>query len=79
MTTDHQFIRRWVETRNGRPTTVKTTEGSSAESGILPIDFLGYSGAEALQEISWDEWFKKFEEAKLAFLYQEETADGCLK
>jgi hypothetical protein len=41
MTTDHQFIRRWVETRNGRPATVKTTEGSSGEPGFLRIEFPG--------------------------------------
>jgi hemerythrin HHE cation binding domain-containing protein/Rho termination factor-like protein len=32
----------------------------------------GYSGKESLQQISWDEFFEKFEESQLAFLYQDE-------
>ena len=29
-----------------------------------------------LEDISWDDWFEKFDEAKLAFLYQDEKKDG---
>jgi hypothetical protein len=29
-----------------------------------------------LEEISWEEFLKKFEESKLAFLYQEKKANG---
>ena len=29
-----------------------------------------------MQEISWEEFFDKFEEKKLAFLYQEKTSGG---
>lgn len=29
-----------------------------------------------LEEISWDEFFEKFDESNLALLYQEETASG---
>src|SRR4051812_42795572 len=31
---------------------------------------------ERLDWISWDEFFKKFDEAGLAFVYQDKTADG---
>jgi len=31
---------------------------------------------EGLEEISWDEFSRKFEEARLAFLYQDKTKDG---
>jgi hypothetical protein len=72
ITTDHNEIRKWVEERNGKPATVKGTEKGKEESGILRIDFPGYSGAESLEEISWDEFFRKFDESNLAFLYQEE-------
>lgn len=74
-TTDHDEIRKWVEERKGKPATVKRT-GSSSDPGILRIDFPGYSGEESLEEISWEEFFRQFEESKLAFLYQEETKDG---
>jgi hypothetical protein len=29
-----------------------------------------------LEHISWDEWFEKFDENKLAFLYQAKKASG---
>ncbi len=75
VTTDHDFIRRWAEERNAKPSAVIRTE-SDGDVGIIRLDFPGYSGAGALEEISWEDWFQKFEESKLAFLYQDETADG---
>jgi hypothetical protein len=74
-TTDHDAIRRWVEERGGRPARVKDT-GSNGDPGILRVDYPGRGDDEALEEISWDEWFRAFDENKLAFLYQEETKDG---
>ena len=74
-TTDHKVIRKWVEERGGYPATVKATEKGD-EAGILRIDFPGYSGKESLERISWDEFFDKFEEKKLAFLYQDTTSSG---
>lgn len=74
-TTDHTVIQQWVEARGGNPATVKGTEHGD-HVGVLRIDFPGYSGAGTLEEISWDEFFEKFEEAKLAFLCQEETKGG---
>jgi len=71
-TTDHNIIKNWVENRNGRPANVKGTGGG--EPGLLRIDF--DEKDDNLEEISWDEFFKKFEEKGLAFLYQDETADG---
>jgi len=75
MTTDHETIRRWAEERDGIPATVTRTARGS-EAGILRIDFPGFSGAGTLEEISWDEWFDKFDESNLAFLYQNRTANG---
>jgi hypothetical protein len=72
-TTDHEEIKRWVDERGGKPATVK---GTDDEVGVLRIDFPGYSGKDSLEEISWEQFFEKFEESNLAFLYQEETSDG---
>ena len=74
-TTDHEQIKRWVEERNGHPARVAGTdvEGSS---GVLLIDYPGYSGTQTLETVSWDEFFQGFEENKLAFLYQDETKTG---
>lgn len=75
VTTDHDFIQKWVEERGGKPATVKRT-GNKEDAGILRIDFPGYGAEGSLEEISWDEFFEKFEEKNLAFLYQDTTADG---
>lgn len=74
-TTDHKTIQKWVDERGGFPATVAST-GDKEEAGILRIDFPGYSGEGKLERISWEEFFEKFEEKKLAFLYQEETKEG---
>lgn len=74
-TTDHDFIRRWAEERGAKPSAVIRTE-SDDDVGIIWLDFPGYSGAGSLEEISWDDWFQKFEASKLALLYQDETAEG---
>ncbi len=74
-TTDHDTIRQWAEARNGKPAKVKGT-GSGDDAGILRIDFPGYSGGDSLEEISWDEFFEKFDESELALVYQEKTEGG---
>ena len=74
-TTDHDEIRRWVEEHDGRPASVKGTEGGD-EAGVLRIDFPGGAGPDELEHISWEQWFEKFEAENLAFLYQERKASG---
>jgi hypothetical protein len=69
-TSDHAEIRKWIEERNGRPSRVK----GAKEGGVLRIDF--GKPEEALEEISWDDFFRIFDESKLAFLHQDKTADG---
>ncbi len=74
-TTDHDEIRKWVEARGGVPATVRST-GSKDEPGVLRIQFQEQESGDSLEEISWDDFFEKFEEQKLAFLYQDETKQG---
>jgi hypothetical protein len=75
VTTDHQRIKQWVEERGGHPSRVKETD-TGKSSGVLRIDYPGYSGEESLETITWEEFFQGFEKNKLAFLYQEETKGG---
>ncbi len=74
-TTDHEVIRKWAEERGAKPAVVKGT-GGKGDIGILRLDFPGYSGEESLEHIGWEDWFKKFDERNLAFIYQDETAKG---
>jgi len=69
-TTDHDTIRKWVEARGGHPARVK----DRGPGGILRVDF--GEPEENLEEISWDDFFKVFEDNDLAFLYQDKTQDG---
>ncbi|WFU06495.1 hypothetical protein QA648_25665 (plasmid) [Rhizobium sp. CB3171] len=69
-TTEHDKIRNWVKARNGRPARVK----GAKKGGILRIDF--GRPEETLEEISWEEFFRIFDENELAFLYQEKTESG---
>lgn len=69
-TTDHKTIRQWAEARRGHPAKVRT-EG---EGGILRIDF--GKPEDTLERIEWEEFFQIFDESSLAFLYQDQTADG---
>jgi hypothetical protein len=76
-TTDHAKIRRWVEARNGKPARVRMT-GEADDMGLLRIDFPEENEEEEedLEEITWDEFFEKFDEKRLAFVYQDRTAAG---
>ncbi len=74
-TTEHDEIRSWVEAHDGKPASVADTRDGD-DAGVLRIDFPGGAGAPDLEPISWDEWFAKFDENELAFLYQTEKADG---
>ena len=69
-TTDHDTIRKWAEERDGHPAKVATT----GDGGVLRIDF--GEPEEALEEITWEEFFQIFDENKLAFLYQDEVDGG---
>ena len=75
-TTDHATIRKWVEEHKGHPASVEGTAHGSEEAGLLRIDLPGGASDPPLNRIAWDEFFKKFDEAKLAFVYQEKKADG---
>lgn len=75
VTTDHVVIRRWAEERGAHPASVAST-ASEDDPGIVRLDFPGYTGESSLSEISWEDFFEKFEEKELAFVYQERTLDG---
>jgi hypothetical protein len=69
ITTDHDEIR--------RPAAVRATHGKD-DPGIIRLECprAPHAKDDALEEISWEEFFEKFDEADLALLYQEETASG---
>jgi len=74
VTTDHDVIRQWAEERGAQPATVPGSE-YEGRPGRLLLDFPGYGGQD-LEHISWDDWFRTFDERKLNFLYQEHKKGG---
>ncbi len=68
-TTDHDKIRQWAEERGGKPAAVT---GPNEIAGGLRIDFPDYDSGEVLEQITWTEFFDKFEEQNLVFMYEEE-------
>ena len=76
-TKDHDEIRQWAEQRGGKPAVVAATEGEN-ETGILRLMFPNapHHNDGALEEISWEEFFDKFDASGLQLTYQEKTADG---
>jgi hypothetical protein len=74
-TTNHSEIRKWAESRGAKPACVKGT-GSGDDPGMIRLDFPGYSGSDSLQEISWDDWFRAFDDNDLALVYEDTTSGG---
>jgi hypothetical protein len=69
-TTNHDTILKWAEARDGHPARVK----GQGDGGILRIDF--GEPNDNLERLSWDDFFRIFEENRLAFLHQERTKEG---
>ncbi len=74
-TTDHSTIKKWAEERKGKPAVVESTQNNGEGGGLLRINFPGYA-EDNLKDVSWEEFFRIFDENDLQFLYQEESKDG---
>lgn len=76
-TRDHEEIRKWAEARGAVPAEVNGTEKSN-QTGILRFEFpdAPHHNDSKLKEISWEDFFEKFDENDLELVYQEKTADG---
>ena len=76
-TQDHEEIQQWAEARGAKPAEVASTE-HKGQTGIIRLEFpkAPHHNDSALREISWDEFFEKFDASGLAFTFQDQTADG---
>ncbi len=73
-TTDHDSIRKWAESKGGKPAAVRRTHQGD-DVGIIRIMFpkAPQSEHDELVEISWDEFFEEFDKRELALLYDEKS------
>ena len=75
-TIDHNEIKAWAEERGGVPAKIKAT-GKDDNDGVLRIHFPEKSdNDDRFEEIPWEDFFENFDKSKLAFLYQDQKADG---
>ena len=77
LTTDHDEIRKWAEARGGRPAAVRSTYSKDI-TGIIRIEF---PERQTPRMKTWSRSrgtnsSKKFDQANLALVYEEETASG---
>ena len=68
-TTDQARIRRWIEVRDGVPAPVAATEWGDGPGTLRAC--LSDNRTEQLDDVDWDEFFAKFDEAGLASLHQD--------
>ena len=74
-TTNRGVIRKWVEERGGRPVVLRTRSRGEYDAAPPRINFPEYHGS-GFQTISWDQFFRKFDERQLVFVYQETMETG---
>lgn len=74
-TRDHALIRRWAEAHQASPATGEHTPSGPAtvdvNDGGAGIRF-NHPGAGRFRPISWDEFFRNFDQHGLAFVYERE-------
>ncbi len=71
-TTDHLEIRHWAQKHNVVPVEVLPDHVDS-EPATLRLVLLAQAKRSGLQEISWDEFFIKFDELGLTFVYDNDS------
>ncbi|MFG3422030.1 hypothetical protein [Micromonospora sp. NPDC048063] len=75
VTANHDVIRRWAQERGAKPATIAGTE-REGRAGVLTFNIPGYRESSRVREITWDEWFRTFDDRKLNLIYQEQLRDG---
>ena len=73
-TTDHGTVRKWAESKGGKPAAVDRTP-RGGDVGIIRIMFpqAPQSEHDELVEITWDEFFDEFDKRNLALLYEPDS------
>ena len=73
-TTDHDTIRKWAESKGGKPAAVDRTH-SDDDVGLIRLMFpdAPNSHHDHLVEITWEEFFQEFEDKQLAMIFDENS------
>lgn len=74
-TINHNEIKNWAEERKGTPASLKEPS-AEASNLILRILFDHEKNVDQVKNISWEQFFKLFEQHQLAFVYKHENFGG---
>jgi hypothetical protein len=77
-TTSLEEIRQWAESRGGYPAIARRDDGGGADSVEIVFSGVDTDEDDKPEEISWDEFYRRFSQANLKFVYQEKTPSGKL-
>ncbi len=72
ITTDRETIKQWILAHKGWPA-IKLMQTADSIETVLAIVFPGDKNEDVLRRLSWEEFFQKFDQLKLVFLYEEVT------
>ena len=74
-TIDHDKIRKWTESKGGKPTAFARTHAEDGDVGLIRLMFPKSKQAEHanLGAMSRDEFFAKFEQGSLALVYEDSS------
>ena len=77
ITTDRNVIEKWAKARHGWPAIVRTATNVGVEMA-LSIVFPDGEDRESANKISWEEFFEKFDQQNLVFMYREKDPNQKL-
>ncbi len=72
VTTDHKVIRKWAKARKGWPAMIQRVTSAGVEIA-LSIVLPGCETGEVVRKLTWNEFFERFDQLKLTFIYQEKN------
>src|SRR5690606_12525991 len=72
-TSNHTEIRRWAKRHGARPGIARDTI-ASRDLDQLTLVLPGERGEENVEFIDWDEFFRRFDEEEMVFVYEERKA-----
>lgn len=76
VTRNHNKIRKWVEEHGGIPAYTAEKITPDEQEKVLRIIFKNEKNSEKIIVMNWNDFFTKFDQANLAFLYSDDLENG---
>ena len=76
VTRNHNKIKKWVEDHGGIPAYAAEKITPDEHEKVLRIIFKNENYSDKMVAMDWNDFFTKFDQANLAFVYKEEKSNG---